>query len=773
MAQSRLANDTSPSSGDREVGLASRSAPFRSRDRNGRFSGDLPDEIVREVAARLRNGERYDAISAAVGVRPARGWRKFPAIAQAIGIPVQERPHIAFSREVGALAEEGLTDREIADRVGRTIDAVASARRRASGPKYKVVRLTHREHATIDRMILEGFNQHEIARDIGCDQTLVSTRAQKLDRTKAQNTRPPCNCGKPAGHGGRCNLTVDPAYIRTRLLAGATSAAIARECGRTAQNFKPKYVQPVIDQLTAEGHRCGCGQQFGHQFVCSVTMAVQRRTFTAEQLSRTTEMVRQGAAVRAVREALRITVNSGKMLVAQVRADLAAAGVTCPCGQPIDHKLSCRARNGEAKGRTAFRFTSATAAKMTPERRRSVSKLARAGFGCRAICDKTGESEWRVDVLIKELSDAGLTPDQCATCLNPFNHKGPCVLPKRCECGRWRNHRGACRRPGPKLTVARGEKPPKINPSLRREAMRRYRNGDSIRTISNATGIGYGVMQRLIAYWRKQSHYDPKPCICGRPARHSGGCIKNTSGAVGQLEKARIVSATRAGELPHRIAEQIGVQVQTVLKHSAETRAAMFAAGVSCACGRPVGHPYWCSAKWDAYDQPRGRRPLPEPRETQAVEALLRGDIVADIATAVRVGTDSIWRLRRSLTDDQRAQRTGAIRDRIARNERAGAEAIMDQIKAAVSKRIDPTVRDDVIGELYLAVVEGRIEVEQVADVVRSFVCRGISQWQSAFGPRSLDATLSSDGNRTLADIVGDSTAALTIDEIEIGRPPP
>lgn len=123
--------------------------------------------------------------------------------------------------------------------------------------------------------------------------------------------------------------------------------------------------------------------------------------------------------------------------------------MACPCGKPIDHSLSCSARNGEAKGRTAFRFSSATAAKMTPERRRSISKLARAGYGCKPICDKTGESEWRVDVLIAELRNAGLTPAKCATCDNPFNHKGPCVLPKRCKCGRWRNHRGPCRKPGP------------------------------------------------------------------------------------------------------------------------------------------------------------------------------------------------------------------------------------------------------------------------------------------------------------------------------------
>lgn len=97
----------------------------------------------------------------------------------------------------------------------------------------------------------------------------------------------------------------------------------------------------------------------------------------------------------------------------------------------------------------------------------------------------------------------------------------------------------------------------------------------------------------------------------------------------------------------------------------------------------------------------------------------------------------------------------------------------MDRIKTAVSKRIDPAVRDDVIGELYLAVIEGRVEVEQIAAAVRSFVNRGLADWQPAYGPRSLDETLSRDGKRTLAEVIGDTTAALAIDEIEIGQPPP
>ena len=314
-----------------------------------------------------------------------------------------------------------------------------------------------------------------------------------------------------------------------------------------------------------------------------------------------------------------------------------------------------------------------------------------------------------------------------------------------------------------------GGKPPLVEPTLRREAMLRYRDGESIHRISAATGIPFSQVHRLVTYWRKKSPYEQKPCVCGRPARHPGGCIKNTPGAVGKLEKARIVAATAAGEMPHQIAARLGLHVQTVLKHSAATRDQLFVDGISCSCGRPIGHPYWCSAKWDAYEQPRGRRPFAPPVEREAIAALIRGDLVADIAKKAGVGTDSVYRLRATLPDEAKAARSRAIRARIAQRGKAEGETIMAQIERAVSRRIDPMLRDDVVGELYLAVMEGRLEADKISAAVRSFVNRGLSEWQSAYGPKSLDAKFGPDDGRSLVEMIRDDTGGSLIDDIEIG----
>lgn len=56
-------------------------------------------------------------------------------------------------------------------------------------------------------------------------------------------------------------------------------------------------------------------------------------------------------------------------------------------------------------------------------------------------------------------------------------------------------------------------------------------------------------------------------------------------------------------------------------------------------------------------------------------------------------------------------------------------------------------------------------------DAVRSFVSRGLAEWRRGTS-RSLDQKVG-EGASTFGDLVGDTTAALSIDEIEIGQPPP
>ena len=738
--------------------------PVRGRD--GRWSGELPVDVVREIARRLQTGERYDAISAALGLSRKTGRRKCAEIALALQLPPERSQYEQDLEEVARRTEAGEMSAEIAQAMGRSVDSVRQIKRKLGHgrPRPRLL-ISAEENAEIERQLLAGESTRTVAAAVGCEQASVHRRLKRI-RHQISSNRPACHCGKPKGHRSRCNLIVDPALVRERLLAGFTATDIAREFGRTAPSFRLRYVDPVIAELTAEGHRCECGRALGHQVACPRTNVKQRISFSTEQRSRTAELVKTGASVAKVRAALGITTSSANVLVAETRAILATAGVLCPCGDLIDHSRTCVARNGETHGRTSFQFRSAAANSMAKATRATISKRARAGQPISMIMARTRETEWRVTQLVDELGAAGLLPTECSGCGQPYRHKGPCPKPKLCRCGRPRKHRGLCRRADGRKRVPET----KLSIEQLAEVKRQYRNRSSIRAISRSTGISFAVVQRQIKRWREASRQGHTPCACGRPAWHGGSCWVNRSDRVGKRHLARIEQALAAGQTSHRIAERLGLGVMTVLKHAVPIRARLFAQGVTCACGRPVGHNHWCSAKWDAFDQPRGRRPFPEPQETLAVEALLRGEVVADIAKAASVSPDSIWRLRLSLTDDQRADRARAVRARIARGPGLQGEALMARIQASVSKRLDPVLRDDVVGELYLAVLEGRLEVEQLGAAVKSFVNRGLSEWQSAYGPRSLDQKLFSDGSRTLGDLIEDRTAICELDGIEIGN---
>ena len=109
---------------------------------------------------------------------------------------------------------------------------------------------------------IAGESTRAVAAAVGCEQADVARRLKRIRHLIPQDL-PPCACGKPCNHGGRCNLVVDPQLVRERLLSGRTTADIAREFNRTAQSFKPKYVQPVIDRLIMHRLPARCAEVVG------------------------------------------------------------------------------------------------------------------------------------------------------------------------------------------------------------------------------------------------------------------------------------------------------------------------------------------------------------------------------------------------------------------------------------------------------------------------------------------------------------------------------
>jgi hypothetical protein len=72
-------------------------------------------------------------------------------------------------------------------------------------------------------------------------------------------------------------------------------------------------------------------------------------------------------------------------------------------------------------------------------------------------------------------------------------------------------------------------------------------------------------------------------------------------------------------------------------------------------------------------------------------------------------------------------------------------------IRSAVPTTLPVQVRDDVIGAMALAVVEGKLRPSDIRRCVREYVTLQFRQF-SKWGPASLDARLSEDGHATLLD---------------------
>lgn len=726
----------------------------------GRARARISDKDRLEIVRRAKDGELSSVIADSLGLprttvnaicRKVRTILGMPNMREQLAMEAQAR-----GREVLRRSKAGETDREIAIAMGSTTTAVGKVRIAAAGhPKFRKVTLTADDRSEMDRRILAGESTRAVARAIGCSQRLTAMRAQEI-RHLIPLDLPPCQCGKPNNHGGRCQLPLAiQATVRERIMKGDKVDHIAKDLGYSGQGLRASYGHAIIAELRAANHRCPCGKVIGHNGMCigdGASKVVRAQGLALRE--QITPLLKSGLTRNAIAVQLGVSSDRVHNAARPLLREWAAQGIKCGCGEPIDHKGMCSARSGLAVGRDREGW-----AKYKREARQlSAYERARA----RALLIK-GRSDTYVAKMI------GCAPGPIKAMVRALEKAGV-ELPD-CKCGFPRNHGGGCQ----KAASIKTTKPVrKNNPGadVPRETLSQlrelYKTGATNTRMSHLTGLSTWKVGAIARHWMANSRYTLPPCACGRPARHVGGCTKRSPLGLDKRALARVESLVRQGIPPLAITGIVGASLATICRHTVDLREQLVAEGVACGCGRPIGHQYWCSSKWDAYDMPRGHSKMPEPHRSQVTQDLLRGATVADIAASTKASAHSIYLLLRSLCDEDRAERRRAIGRRIARSGKQQGEAIMAQIQAAVSKRIDTMLRDDVVGELYLAVMEGRIEVEQIKAAVRSFVSKGLSQWQSAYGPRSLDAKLGADDGRTLGDFLEDGTTR-DIDLIELG----
>ncbi len=721
--------------------------------------GQLRNAIVRQIAHRLKAGDGPDTIISDLGISRTAGRRQCRQIAKAIGLPSREEQHALVVAEVRRRFEAGESRQDIATAVGKSLDMVKYILRRI-GLADRSVGLTPTQVAQIDERLAAGMSLRKIAVEVGCSTTPVIQRREIAPPSDPEQGT--CECGRPMRHGGRCRLKPEMlAHIRSRLIEGAFSEQIARELGMVGETLRT-YTRPILAELRAQGVRCRCGSDLGHLGSCTASMAGRRHTFSDQDMLTARQMLISGETIEALAGATNLAQYPARLLRKQALSQLMREGAVCACGASIEHTGRCSARR-ERKPRARRARHNSQARMVSPSARVAIDGMARRGEPLAIIQTTTGEPLHRVRAFVDGLEAAGLLPEQCARCTRPYRHRGSCGEAANCGCGRPRNHQGICRKakaPATKATVFRH----RLRDDRERMIYDLYRRGVSARKISEQLGLARTSTSALIASWQAKSQ-SAALCDCGRPARHPGGCTKNTPGALGNTWLQHIEDMTRAGAKQQDIADRLGLSQTTVSKHSAAIRAQLASEGVRCGCGRPLSHRGACSK--DAAAKLR-QIELPAALQRQVRNALLTGVSDKDAATLAGITTAAARAIRRQFTPAESVQRAAAIRKHRASTVGSDVGNILARVQAAVSRNLDGALRDDVINDLCLAVLDGRVAESEIKAAARTFTSCALKAWQSQYGPRSLDEERG-DGGLKLLDTLGDDTSPNFIDDIELG----
>lgn len=133
-----------------------------------------------------------------------------------------------------------------------------------------------------------------------------------------------------------------------------------------------------------------------------------------------------------------------------------------------------------------------------------------------------------------------------------------------------------------------------------------------------------------------------------------------------------------------------------------------------------------------------------------------------------QLGLRKVEYYKRYLTPEQRAKRKEMERARRAPvySSHPYGDPTYSQIAAAMPRWLSDAARDDAISDMYVAYLEGTVSMSDVAAEARRYASRAVNQWESRFGPRSIDEQLTEDSHTTLGDMLVDPSALHAFDYI-------
>lgn len=236
------------------------------------------------------------------------------------------------------------------------------------------------------------------------------------------------------------------------------------------------------------------------------------------------------------------------------------------------------------------------------------------------------------------------------------------------------------------------------------EALALYHAGKSDRGIA----AHFGVSQNTASNWRNRA---------GLPPHTTRGAAK--------LDKAEALAMHLSGLSDSEIARHFGINQSHVTR--------------------------WRQRLGRKANEPQAQ--LSQDKRRKARKLLREGATKQQVAAVVECHPRTVQRLRGEIAGDPRLRQTGQSIASVRRTLARDAASIMGELRHATRRMTDQTLRDDVISEMFLALMEGRLSRDQIGAEAKAYSGRAIGQWQSKWAPMSLDEDLTGEGFR-LVDVI-------------------
>ncbi|MFX4086133.1 hypothetical protein ACKU27_13630 [Sphingobium yanoikuyae] len=675
----------------------------------------LTREQAQEVIVRLKNTDGPTSIGRSFGWSKDQARRICSKIAKAADLPSTSQRRSDLWQVILDKDAQGVAAADIAALIGRPAKYVTWVLWKLAPAPFLNPPMAPNEIAKMKLLATDGLNSTAIAREIGCSQVTAAkyTRDERRKVSRERANADPCQCGLSAGHKSACSKLSD-ADLEAMALAGVPTSKIADRIGIPKGTIRPRLAR-MRAKLIADEALCQCGLPISHSEACSLQLVPEFIDETKQQVA---AMAIDGASADEICRKLNISI----FTIRKFMKDAAKASAS-----PSVRKAAAE---------------------------RSALTMMRRGDAVRTAARKTGLSRDVVKRVAEQAIAAGVKFQDCG-CGRPWGHSGSCS--------------------------ARGQKSGKPSPKPARTAVSYSLSANQMQTVKKLFVRGYSafsaadkagapihIVKRLMKAWRASRPRNVKPCGCGRAKGHSGGCIINTPGVLGPRWLSRIREMVTQGFNHTEIAEAFRLNVDTVARYAAKARNDL-PAGAKCDCGRLQGHAGVCSRNWERGERKRGVKPI-EPTVVARIKTLLQnGEDVAAVAVRLNTSALQVERARASLADDQKARRRLALKMR----QRAGDgfdRQLLTIITDAMPRHALPSIRAEAAAELCLAIIEGHASLHRLEATAKSFATQAVQRWESNFGPKSMDGTVSADIDRSLHDMVADETTASHIDELSIGE---